>query len=134
MRANVAEALLGLGQLERARETYEAMLPAARARVEREPVVLVLVLKGLGLVALQSERPAEAMDRLRAALAQLDRSGGYPLERADLLRALARAERAASEPPEATREHVERAIELYLEHGQAETAEELRGWLAAVDR
>ncbi|MCB9718197.1 MAG: serine/threonine protein kinase [Myxococcales bacterium] len=134
MRANVAEALLGLGQLERARETYEAMLPAARARVEREPVVLVLVLKGLGLVALQSERPAEAMDRLRAALAQLDRSGGYPLERADLLRALARAERAAGEPPEATREHVERAIELYLEHGQAETAEELRGWLAAVDR
>ncbi|MCH9679920.1 MAG: protein kinase, partial [Deltaproteobacteria bacterium] len=92
-RSNLAEALLGLGEHARAREAYEALLPAAQAGADQDPVVLMLVLKGLGLAELGAEHPTEAVRWLGAALEVLERQGGLPLERADLSWALARAER-----------------------------------------
>ncbi len=132
-RANLAETLLELGRHSRAREAYEALLPAVESRGEQEPVMLMLVLKGLGLTELAAERPPEATKRLRAALALLDLHGGHPLERADLLWALARAERGAADPPDAVRKRAEGAAELYAKHGQPERADEIHTWVDAFD-
>ncbi|MCX4244019.1 serine/threonine-protein kinase [Paraliomyxa miuraensis] len=133
-RSNMAEALLGLDEHERARRAYEALLPAVQARADQEPLTAMLVLKGLGLAELGTERAAEAVPRLEAALALLERHGGHPLEQADLLWALARAERATGEPREGVHARAERAAELYVEHGQSERADEIRTWLATFDR
>lgn len=133
-RANLAETLLEQGEHGRAREAYAALLLAVEPRADQEPVMLMLVLKGLGLTELGAERPSEATKRLSAALALLDLHGGHPLERADLLWALARAERGAAEPSGAVRDRAEGAAELYAEHGQAERADDIRTWLDAFDR
>ncbi len=129
-RANLAEALLELGEHGRAREAYEALLAPVEARADQEPVMMMLVLKGLGLAELAAGRPAEAMHRLEAALAVAERHQGHPLERADLLWALARAGRRAGKPSVGTHEQAERAAELYDEHGHDERADEIRTWLA----
>ena len=133
-RANMAEALLEQGEHGRAREAYETLLSSVSARATEEPVMQMLVLKGLGLTELAAKRPAQAASQLQAALTLLDRHGGHPTERADLLWALARAQRGAEHPLGTVRDRAEGAAELYVEHGQVERARQIRAWLSAQGR
>jgi len=128
-RSNIAEALLGLHRHDEARAIYAALLPVVEAQSPQDPLVLMLVLKGLGLAELGAGHHAEAAARLRAALALLDRHPSAALERADVQWALARAEHETDGPSAAPRERAEAAARLYAEHGQAARAAEIRAWL-----
>jgi len=126
-----ARALADSGQTDAALQLLAALETSARTLPQPHPA-LALCLHAQATVLLGAGRPAEALAPARSAL-EIDRQLHHPPSVADDHRLLARivlAQKSTPEDQNVAKQHLERALAIYANTGQALRAAEVRKALA----